>query len=154
MAIERRIPVEIEDYREKIFLGMDKRQLLCVLGAVACGAATFIICKKLFHMTWMSISYLVMAEAVPFCFIGFLHRNGQPFEKYFVQMMRRRFGKTKFVLTTDGTEGETNGIKKSIPEAEKRNTRKKQSERRRRTMARIKAARREEQAAKKARSGR
>ena len=99
MAIEIDIPIEIEDYQEKIIFGMSLRQLSCFSAAVALGIGTYFLCTKAMGMTMDSASYVIIFEALPLMAFGFIRKDGQPFEKYFALIVRHQIGNKKLPFT-------------------------------------------------------
>lgn len=95
MAIEVDIPVEIEDYEEKILFGLSLRQLLCLAGAVVLSIGSYFVATKVFGLSMDAASYLIILEALPLMCIGFIRKDGQPFEKYFALFLRQKIGNNK-----------------------------------------------------------
>lgn len=79
--ISTKINFEITEYHEKIFAGLSIRQLLWFGVAVAVASATFIVGIYYFGASSDVLSYIIMAEVLPFLGFGFIRRNGYPFEK-------------------------------------------------------------------------
>ena len=73
--------LEITEYREKFFLGLSLRQLACFAAAAVLAIATCFVCLHWLHMDMRVVSYIVMVEVLPFMGLGFIHRDGYPFEK-------------------------------------------------------------------------
>ena len=73
--------LEITAYREKFFLGLSLRQLACFAAAAALAVLTCFVCVQGLHWDMQVVSYLVMAEVLPFMGLGFIRRDGYPFEK-------------------------------------------------------------------------
>ncbi|MDR1070272.1 MAG: PrgI family protein [Gracilibacteraceae bacterium] len=93
------IPKEITEYHEKIMFGLSIRQLLCFAVAILGGAATWFFCAKLLRLPFDLISYVVIAEAAPLMALGFIRKDGQPFEKYASLVIRHRFGRLRLNFT-------------------------------------------------------
>ena len=73
--------LEITEYREKFFLGLSLRQLACFAAAVVLAIATCFVCLHWLRMDMQVVSYIVMVEVLPFMGLGFIRRDGYPFEK-------------------------------------------------------------------------
>ena len=73
--------LEITEYREKFFLGLSLRQLACFAAAAVLAIATCFVCLHWLRMDIQVVSYIVMVEVLPFLGLGFIHRDGYPFEK-------------------------------------------------------------------------
>ena len=73
--------LEITEYREKFFLGLSLRQLACFAAASVLAIATCFVCLHWLRMDMQVVSYIVMAEVLPFMGLGFIRRDGYPFEK-------------------------------------------------------------------------
>ena len=98
MAVEVDIPVEINDYHEKIIGGFTGRQFVSALAAVALGFGSFFLCTKALKMSMSSAGYIVMLlTALPLA-IGFLKIDGRPFETYIALMLRHYAGQHRLKL--------------------------------------------------------
>lgn len=73
--------LEITAYREKFFLGLSLRQLACFAAAAVLAITTCFVCLHWLRMDMQVVSYIVMVEVLPFLGLGFIHRDGYPFEK-------------------------------------------------------------------------
>lgn len=73
--------LEITEYREKFFLGLSLRQLACFAAAAVLAVATCFVCLHWLRMDMQVVSYIVMVEVLPFLGLGFIRRDGYPFEK-------------------------------------------------------------------------
>lgn len=73
--------LEITEYREKFFLGLSLRQLACFAAAAVLAIATCFVCLHWLRMDMQVVSYIVMVEVLPFMGLGFIRRDGYPFEK-------------------------------------------------------------------------
>ena len=82
--------LEITEYREKFFLGLSLRQLACFAAATVLAIATCFVCLHWLRMDMQVVSYIVMVEVLPFLGLGFIHRDGYPFESRNVQKKRTR----------------------------------------------------------------
>lgn len=110
MAIEVDIPVEIEDYEEKILFGLSLRQLLCLGGAVVLSIGSYFIATKIFGLSMNTASYLIILEALPLMCIGFIRKDGQPFEKYFGLFLRQKIGNNKLFYASSPNIGDVKPV--------------------------------------------
>lgn len=91
------IPKDIREYKEKLAFGLTLRQM------VATGVA-LVICVPLYFVgrNYISedlLSWIVIAVALPCVGIGFIKKNGMPFEKYAAAVLKQQLifpQKTKF----------------------------------------------------------
>ena len=84
-----RIPKEIRAYKEKLVMGLTARQMIAV-------AVGLVICIPLYwfgrkYINEELISWIVMAVALPCAGIGFVTKNGMPFEKYIMAVLKQQF---------------------------------------------------------------
>jgi hypothetical protein len=77
--IEVRIPKEIRDYKEKIFLNMTVRQLVSII--VACGVSVLLYFKAGFIPDKI-LNWLIVIVVLPIIFTGFFTYNEMYFEKF------------------------------------------------------------------------
>lgn len=73
--------LEITAYQEKFFLGLSLRQLACFAAASLLAVATCFVTLHWLHMDIQVVSYIIMVEVLPFLGLGFIRRDGYPFEK-------------------------------------------------------------------------
>lgn len=83
-----RIPKEIRAYKEKLVFGLTARQL------IATGIAV-VICVPLYiygraYINEELLSWIVMGIALPCAGIGFVTKNGMPFEKYIGAIIKQQ----------------------------------------------------------------
>ena len=78
--IEVRVPEEIEDYKEKIIMGLSIRQLISVGIALLCGVPTFLILNKFINGD--VATYATMLVVVPAFCVGFFKKDGYNFETF------------------------------------------------------------------------
>lgn len=81
MALETRIPKEINDYREKIVFGLSARQLGSLAAAAGVVCVTAFILWYLLGIPFAIVEYVLIAEALPFAAYGFIRHKGMPFEE-------------------------------------------------------------------------
>lgn len=78
--IEVRIPKEIRTYKEKFFFGLNVRQSICTVLALAINIPLYIfICP---HIGNELSSWIIILSGSPLFLIGFFHYNGMPFEQF------------------------------------------------------------------------
>lgn len=92
MSISVPIPKEITEYEEKIMFGLSIRKLICFVIAIVSSIGTYFLCTKALGMTMDGASYVIIIVAIPFMALGFIKKDGMPFEKYFVLFMRHKNG--------------------------------------------------------------
>lgn len=83
------VPKEIKAYKEKIILGMTKRQLLFNSIAVALGIPLFLYGKK--YLGEEITSWLVIIIIGSIAFFGYYNNNGLPAEKFLIAYLKNRF---------------------------------------------------------------
>lgn len=81
-----RIPEEIRKYKEKIWLGLNARQLLSTMLAFAICVPLYLFGKN--FLSDDALSWLIILIAIPIVSIGFVKINGLPMEKYFVEFLK------------------------------------------------------------------
>lgn len=95
MAISVPIPKEITEYEEKIMFGLSIRKLVCFSLAVVLGIGTYFLCTKVFGLTMDTTSYIIIIEALPLMALGFIKKDGMPFEQYFALLIRHKTGRNQ-----------------------------------------------------------
>ncbi len=83
-----KIPKEIREYKEKIFFGLTARQLIATVLAIAVCVPLYIFGKK--FLGEELVSWLVIGIAMPIMAIGYVTKNGMPFEKYARVIIQRQ----------------------------------------------------------------
>lgn len=99
MSIEVRVPKEITEYTEKIIFGLSIRQLFCFVLAITLGITTYLFTRL--YLGTRIAGYLVMIIVLPLFAVGFLRKNGFPFEKYAALLLRHKFGTHKRTYRTE-----------------------------------------------------
>ncbi|MEG2813143.1 MAG: PrgI family protein [Oscillospiraceae bacterium] len=84
-----RIPKEIKEYKEKVALGLTGRQLICSILAIAIAVPLYIFGSKIINQE--IISWLIIFLVLPLGAIGFVNKNGMPFEKFIVAVFKTVF---------------------------------------------------------------
>ena len=102
MALETKIPTEIDDYAEKLVFGLTMRQFLCLLIAAAAAIGTWFLLTAALNLSSSITSYVIMAEAIPIMAIGFIKKDGLTFERYISLLLRQIVQKNIFCNTTEG----------------------------------------------------
>ena len=88
-----KVPIEIMDYREHIFLGLSIRQLLWGSIAVACGTVTFLLLR---NISMDLATYATMFVAAPAFCMGFIRsKEGYTFEQMLKIRISAFLGKSK-----------------------------------------------------------
>ena len=100
MALETRIPKEINDYREKIVAGLSARQLasLSIAAVVVCISA--FILWYLLGIPFAIVEYILILEAIPFTAYGFIRHKGMPFEEVALIRWNFRFDEKRLLNKT------------------------------------------------------
>lgn len=87
--MEININKDVYKYKEKIFFGLDLRQLLC--SGLAIGAAVWVYFRFKDSIGKETLSYVCMLAATPFALFGFVKYHRMPFEKVIVLWFKDRF---------------------------------------------------------------
>jgi len=101
MTITVTIPKEITDYEEKIIFGLSLRKMACLSLAVALGVGTYFLCVKGLGLTMDATSYVIIIGALPLMAMGFIKKNGMPFERYFALAIRHKLGANRLAYKTE-----------------------------------------------------
>lgn len=99
ISIEVRVPKEINEYKEKILFGLSIRQLFSFVIALILGFASYYVVSKLFNKE--VASYVVILITMPIFAFGFFKKDGFPFEKYIVIIIKQKLGTSKRVYKTN-----------------------------------------------------
>ena len=78
--IEIKIPKDITAYKESIALGLNLRQFICSVFALAASASVFLLCKD--SIGREIASWLSIVAAAPLALCGFFQYNGLTLEKF------------------------------------------------------------------------
>lgn len=92
-----RIPKEIREYKEKLVFGLTVRQLIATVLAIGICVPTYIFGRK--YISEDELSWIVILIALPCAGVGFITKNGMPFEKYIYAMIKQQLiypQKTRF----------------------------------------------------------
>jgi hypothetical protein len=84
-----RIPKEIKEYKEKLVMGLNLRQLIS--SVLALGICIPLYLKGRAFINEEIISWVTMAVALPVVGFGFFKFNGMPFEKFVVAVFKQGF---------------------------------------------------------------
>lgn len=87
--IEIKIPKEIRDYKETLFLGLNLRQIICLVIVFSINVPLYLFIKP--YIGDELASWVVMFTGVPLFLVGFIKFDGMPFEQYFKIMIRFNF---------------------------------------------------------------
>lgn len=104
------IPKEITDYKEKIIAGRTIRQIICLSLAIVVGFAAFAIAKFGFGTTTDKATDILIPFTIPFLLIGFFKKDGYPFEKYLMIMLKHHLGTKKKKYTAQTQLKEINEV--------------------------------------------
>lgn len=83
-----RIPKEIRQYKEKLAFGLTARQMIATIVAVVVCVPTYLYGRKI--MGDDAASWIVITVALPCAGIGFVKKNGMPFEKYIWTVLKQQ----------------------------------------------------------------
>ncbi len=78
--IEIRIPKEIRTYKEKLFFGLNLRQLVCTAITLAVNVPLYWFGRH--YVGEDTASWLVILIAMPLFLIGYFNYNGMTFEQF------------------------------------------------------------------------
>lgn len=84
--IEVKVPREIRSYKEKLFFGLNLRQTVCAVLAIALNIPVYIYLRP--YVGDDLAAWIIILIAVPFFFIGFFQYNGMPFEQFALCILR------------------------------------------------------------------
>ena len=84
-----RIPEEIRKYKEKIMFGLNARQLIASVLAIAICVPLYMLGKD--YLSEDTLSWLIIGIAVPIGAIGFFKYNGMPMEKFAIAWVTFEF---------------------------------------------------------------
>lgn len=115
-----RIPEEIRKYKEKIMFGLNARQLICTILALAICVPLYFFGRK--YITDDTLSWLIILIASPLLSVGYLKLNGMPMEKFAIAFakfnilypMKRKY-KSKNAFRT----WQNQAIKEDLPKTNK-----------------------------------
>jgi len=87
--IEVRIPKEIRTYKEKLFFGLNIRQTVCIVLAIAINVPIYIFIRP--YIGDDLAGWIIIFTAMPLILIGFFNYNGMPFEQFLTCIVRFQF---------------------------------------------------------------
>jgi hypothetical protein len=87
--IEVRIPKEIRTYKEKLFFGLNIRQTVCSVLAIAINVPLYIYLRP--YIGEDMAGWLIMFTAGPLFLVGYFNYNGMPFEQFLVCILKFQF---------------------------------------------------------------
>ena len=88
ITIEVKINKEIRNYKESLFFGLNLRQLLFSILAVAAAVAVYFSLRAAFGSVGDLGGWLCVLAAFPFALCGFFQYNGLTFEQFVVTYIR------------------------------------------------------------------
>lgn len=98
--IEVRIPKEIKDYKEKLFVGLTLRQCICT--ALAMGICVPLYIKGRSYINEELLSWIIIVIAMPLILIGYFNYNQMQFEKFFIEYMKMMINPQKRLYKEQG----------------------------------------------------
>ncbi|WP_010233477.1 PrgI family protein [Clostridium arbusti] len=84
--IDIKIPKEIRSYKEKIYFGLNLRQLICTGLSIAIVVPMYIFGKQ--YIGDDIASWLVIIVSIPPISVGFVKYNGMNFEEFILSFIR------------------------------------------------------------------
>lgn len=87
--IEIRIPKEIRTYKEKLFFGLNLRQLICTIVTLIINVPLYWYGRK--YIGDDAISWIVIFTSMPLFLIGFFNYNGLNFEQFIIAFIESEF---------------------------------------------------------------
>lgn len=87
--IDIKVPKEINSYKEKIYFGLNLRQLICVVIALAINIPVYWFGRQ--YLGDDITSWIVILSSLPLMSIGFIHYNGMAFEKLIVVIIKDNY---------------------------------------------------------------
>lgn len=75
-----KIPKDLRDYKQKVWLGRNTEELFWIVLALICGASAFLIC--FFTIGTQIGSYITMIVAFPIFLCGFIHPQDMTMLEY------------------------------------------------------------------------
>lgn len=121
-------------HQPKIFLGLTRRQCLCLVPGVVMGAATFYLVQK--NIGSIDVSFICCALVLaPFILFGYVRPYNMPFEKYLQLMIQNRYvNSSKRIFKTEAMIVEEEKLEEQRKETSKssksRTSKKSQSKKR------------------------
>lgn len=85
--IEIRIPKEIRTYKEKLFFGLNLRQLICTIIAIIVNVPLYWFGRE--YVGADTASWIVILIAMPLIMIGFFNYNGMTFEQFLKSVIQQ-----------------------------------------------------------------
>lgn len=85
--IEIRIPKEIRTYKEKLFFGLNLRQLICTIIALVVNVPLYWFGRNIVGAD--SASWIVILIAMPLFMIGYFNYNGMTFEQFIKSVIQQ-----------------------------------------------------------------
>lgn len=83
------IPKDLTQVKTKVALNLTKRQIVCFAGAAATAFPFYLLTNGIFGTTGSALGILVVA--FPWFAFALYERDGQPLEKYLMNVIQARF---------------------------------------------------------------
>ncbi|MDL2220317.1 PrgI family protein [Eubacteriales bacterium OttesenSCG-928-N14] len=84
--MEVKINREVADFKETIFFGLNLRQLICCIAALAVSVGIFFLLRNRLHIE--IVTWVCVLGAAPFVALGFVKYNGLSADRFFMAWMR------------------------------------------------------------------
>ncbi|MBQ8995439.1 MAG: PrgI family protein [Oscillospiraceae bacterium] len=94
--MEVKINREIREYTESMFFGLNMRQFICSILAIAAGVGLYFGLKP--RIGTEAVSWVCILGALPFAVIGFLKYNGLTAEQFLLAWIRSEILMPKHVV--------------------------------------------------------
>lgn len=100
------VPVQedLQNYKEKLILGLSKRGLISVVGALFTTVLASVWLWLVFEINPSDFGFVLMVVSVPFWLVGFIKPSGMYFEDYFPKRMEVKFKKTYLLHESNATK--------------------------------------------------
>lgn len=85
--INVRVPKDIRKFKGR-FYGFTVREIVCIVLAIAICVPTYIFGRN--YVKEDELEWAILFIAAPFAFIGFYSKNGLPFEKYIIAILKHQ----------------------------------------------------------------
>ena len=99
MAIEVKIHKDINEYQEKIIMGMSMKQLISVLIAIVVNFLIGFFMIRVLGLEMMVVSWFMIIASIPIVAFGWYKKNGMSFKVYINYFLKYHLGTGKRTRT-------------------------------------------------------
>ena len=78
--MEIKLNKDLQTMQDNVFMGLNARQTVCAGAGVVLGAAAYFLCSR-YGINTEAASWICIVIAAPFAALGFITKNGMPFEQ-------------------------------------------------------------------------